>query len=62
MSAAYRKDSFMFEIETNGQMEPEDVVLSALQIVDQKCNTILETDGGGGGMGMDDDDDYVQFS
>ena len=52
----------MFEIETNGQMEPEDVVLSALQIVDQKCNTILETDGGGGGMGMDDDDDYVQFS
>ncbi len=51
----------MFELETNGQMPPLDVVLSALEVLDDKCNKILRGDGsdsgGGGGTAADEFND-----
>ena len=46
----------MFEMETNGQMPPEQVVLGAFEVLDEKCGNILRfvTGGGGGGDGGGD--------
>ena len=59
-AVGYKPDSFMFELETNGQMAPEQVVLSAFEVLDEKCDTILRAEGGGGGGigGGDSDDDF----
>lgn len=37
---AYKPGSFLFTLETNGQMPPEQVVISAFEVLDEKIELI----------------------